>query len=308
MDSGGARVVDGILACLHLSREMLEREGLRCHASIPLKAKNRVLGIMNLALVGDQGFGERNLQLLTSIGHQIAIAIENACLYEEVQHKEVSRRRLLDKLIDAQEEERKRVARELHDQVGQSLTALMMGLASTEEMIPPGAEQVKSQLAEICTLSAGILEEIRRVMMDLRPALLDDLGLIPAVRSHAETHLTRAQVEAHIEVVGVKRKLPSPVDTALFRVVQEAITNIVKHAEARKATIQLCFHESSIAATIEDDGKGFDRNEPNLDITALGLLGMQERVSLLGGTWRIESQRGRGTRIAVDIPIPPEQV
>ncbi|MHC4402022.1 MAG: GAF domain-containing protein [Planctomycetota bacterium] len=297
MDSGEARIFDDLLACPRLSREVLEREGLRCHASIPLKAKERVLGIMNLACDGDQGFGKHDLQLLTSIGHQIGIAIENARLYEEVQHKEVSRRRLLDKLIDAQEEERKRVARELHDQVGQSLTALIMSLGSTEEMIPSGADEVKSQLAEICSFTAGILEEIRRLMMDLRPALLDDLGLIPAVRSFAETHLTRAQVQAHIDVAGVKRKLPSSVETTLFRVVQEAIMNTVKHADARKATIQMRFNESSIAATIEDDGKGFDRTEPDLDVSALGLLGMQERAEILGGNLRIDSQPRKGTRV-----------
>jgi len=226
---------------------------------------------------------------------------------EELQHKEVSRRRLLDKLIHAQEEERKRVARELHDQVGQSLTALIMRLGSTEEMIPPETDQVKSQLSEICTLATEILEEIRRLMMDLRPALLDDLGLIPAVRSYAETQLGRSQVRAQVEVAGVKRKLPPFVDTALFRVVQEAVTNIVKHAEAQKATIQLRFNASSILATIEDDGKGFNRAEVGRNGTTLGLLGMEERVNLLGGTWQIESQQGRGTRVAVEIPIPLEQ-
>ena len=223
---------------------------------------------------------------------------------EELQRKEASRRRLLDKLIDAQEEERKRVARELHDQVGQSLTALIMGLGSTEEMIPLEAGQMKSQLVEFRELAADILVEIRRLMMNLRPSLLDDLGLIPAVRSYAETHLARAKVRPHVEVAGVKRRLSASVDIALFRVVQEAVTNIVKHAEAREATIELRFGESSIAAIIEDDGKGFDRVEPQPDANALGLLGMRERITLLGGTWRIESQRGRGTRIAVEIPTP----
>jgi signal transduction histidine kinase len=306
MDSGEARIVDDILTCPRLSRDVLEREGLRCHASIPLKAKDTVLGIMNVASRADRSFGEDDLRLLTSVGHQIGTAIENARLYEEVHDKDVLRRQLLDKLMRAQEEERTRVARELHDEVGQSLTALIMALGSAEERIPPGADHVKSHLAEIGTLTAGILEETRRVMMDLRPALLDDLGLIPAIRSYAETHLTRAGVEPHVEVSGVKRRLPSLVEIALFRVLQEAIMNIVKHAEARRATIRLRFTASSIAAITEDDGKGFDPMEPRRGQRALGLLGMEERVSLLGGTLRIDSQPGKGTRISVQIPTPPE--
>ncbi len=307
MDSGEARILDDILMCPRLSREVLEREGLRCHASIPLKAKDRVLGIMNVACEEDRCFDEDGVRLLTSIGHQIGIAIENARLYEEVQHKEALRRQLLDKLIRAQEEERRRVARELHDEVGQSLTALIMGLGSAEEMIPAGADHVKGHLEQIRTVTARTLQEIRRLMVDLRPALLDDLGLIPAIRSYAEAHLTRAGVEPHIEVAGVSRRLPSLVETAFFRIVQEAITNIVKHAEAGRATIRVRFNGSSIVATIEDDGRGFDPTGPRLGERALGMLGMEERVTLLGGVLRIDSQRGRGTRITLEIPTPPEQ-
>lgn len=306
MDSGEARILDDILTCPCLSRDVLEREGLRCHASIPLKAKDRVLGIMNVASRVDRSFSEDDLRLLTSVGHQIGTAVENTRLYEEVHDKEVLRRHLLDKLMRAQEEERTRVARELHDEVGQSLTALIMALGSAEERIPPEADHEKRHLAEIQTLAARILEETRRLMMDLRPALLDDLGLIPAIRSYAETHLTRAGVEPHIEVSGVKKRLSPLVEIALFRVFQEAIMNIVKHAEAGRATIRLRFNESAIAATMEDDGKGFDPTKPRLGKRALGLLGMEERVALLGGALRIDSQPGRGTRIAVEIPTSPE--
>jgi signal transduction histidine kinase len=304
MDSGEARIFSDDFACLRRNCRVLEQEGLRCRASIPLKAKDRVLGIMNLACVGGRTFQQEDLQFLSSLGNQIGIAIENASLYEEVEQKEVQRRRLLDKLIGAQEEERKRIARELHDQVGQSLTALIMGLGTVEEMVGSEAEQVKSQVAGIRAQSATILEEIRRLMIDLRPALLDDLGLIPAVRSFAETDLARARVQSHVQVVGAKRKLPASMEIAVFRVIQEAVTNIIKHAEARNATVELCFRHSSIGASIEDDGKGFDRTQLGRNAHALGLLGMRERVTLLGGTWRIESRPGRGTRVAVDIPTP----
>lgn len=305
MASGEARVLDDLRRCPRLSPTVVEREGLSAHASVPLKAKDRVLGIMNVACHDDRPFSEEDLRLLTSIGHQIGIAIENARLYEEVQRKEEVRHLLLDKLILAQEEERRRIARELHDEVGQSLTALIMGLGGAEEAIPPGLAPLRKRLEEIRTLTAGTLEEIRRLMVDLRPTLLDDLGLIPAIHWYAETHLARVGVEPRIEVVGPKRRLPPLVETALFRVIQEAITNIVKHAGAKTATIRVAFKTSSIAASIEDDGKGFDPEKRKQE-GGFGLLGMEERVTLLGGTFAIDARPGRGTRIAFTIPLPGE--
>ena len=306
MASGEARIMDDMLTCPRLTRQILQEEGLQCHASIPLKAKNKVLGIMNVACPKDQRIGVDDLKLLTAIGHQVGIAVENAHLYEEVRQKEALRRRLLDELIRVQEEERKRVARELHDRVGQSLTALIMAVGSVEEIIPPEADHVRRHLAEIRTMMAAVVEETRRLMLDLRPALLDDLGLIPAIRSYAEAHLGPAGVQLEVEVAGIKRKLPPSVDIALFRVVQEAVTNVVKHARASKAAIRLHFNKSLVSATVEDDGKGFDCKDPNLNLRTFGLLGMQERAALLGGTLRIDSRPDRGTRVALQIPTPAE--
>ncbi len=301
MMSGEARILDDLWRCPRLSPKVIEKEGLSAHASVPLKAKDRVLGVMNVACHDDRPFSEEELRLLTAIGHQIGIAVENAILYEEVQRKEEVRHLLLDKLIMAQEEERRRIARELHDEVGQSLTALIMGLGGAEEMIPQELEPLRRRLEEIRTLTAGTLEEIRRLMVDLRPTLLDDLGLIPAIHWYAETHLARAGVEPRIEVVGPKRRLPPPVETALFRVIQEATTNIVKHAGAKTATIRLQFEASSITASIADDGKGFDPREKRPE--GFGLLGMEERVTLLGGIFTLDSRPGHGTRITFTIPV-----
>ncbi|MBI4494885.1 MAG: HAMP domain-containing protein [Chloroflexi bacterium] len=230
---------------------------------------------------------------------------ELSVLYEEVQRKEELLRQLLEKLILAQEEERKRVARELHDEVGQSLTAVIMGLGTAEEGLPAELLPMRTQLARLQDLAAKTLEGIRRLMVDLRPTLLDDLGLIPAIQWYAETHLAPAGVAPTVEVVGPRRRLPPLVETALFRVAQEGITNIVKHAAASRATVRLEFRPASIAAAIEDDGTGFTRQEPR-DGRGLGLMGMQERVTLLGGTLRLSSDQGRGTRIAIEIPLPDQ--
>lgn len=310
LESGEAQVLEDLRDCPRLSRETVEREGIVSHVSVPLKSRERVLGVMNLACHTPRPFGPDDLRLLTAIGHEIGVAIENARLYEELQHKEEIRRQLLDKIILAQEEERKRIARELHDEIGQSLTALVMSLGSTEEAISPD-DHVRARLAEIRTRMAQILEEIRRLMVDLRPSLLDDLGLIPAIGWFAETHLARAQVEPLVEVVGFKKRLPPDIETALFRVVQEAITNIVKHARACRATIRLEFRETSVLGTVEDDGKGFDPLQARHVAergTGLGLLGMEERVGLLGGSLSIESSPGGGTRLTLKIPLDGEEV
>jgi len=305
MASGEARVIDDVRHCPLLSRAAVEKRSFSAHAGVPLKAKDRALGIMNVACEGEHRFGEEDLRLLTSIGHQIGMAVENARLYEEVRRKEEGRRLLLDKLIIAQEEERRRIARELHDEVGQSLTALIMGLGGVEETIPPGLEQLRRHLEDIRTQTARTLEETRRLMVDLRPSILDDLGLIPAICWYAETYLPLAGVAPRIEVVGSKRRLSASVETALFRVVQEAITNIARHAEAREATIRVAFEASSVAVSIEDDGKGFDPGKRRRE-HALGLLGMEERITLLGGALTIDSLPGRGTRIVLEIPIEGE--
>jgi len=270
------------------------------HASVPLRAKERVLGIMNVVTEEGHGLDDEDLNLLTAIGHQIGMAVENARLYEEVQRKEEGRRQLLDKLITAQEEERRRVSRELHDEIGQSLTALIMNVGSAEAAIPPGSDALRRHLGEIQGLLAMTLEEIRRLMVDLRPTLLDDLGLIPAIQWFAETHLARAGIEPVLKIGGPRRRLSPQVETALFRVVQEAITNIVRHSGAGRATVRLEFRDGVVAAEISDDGKGFD---PESARDGLGLLGMEERVTLLGGRWRIESGAGAGTRISIEIPL-----
>ena len=142
-------------------------------------------------------------------------------------------------------------------------------------------------------------------MMDLRPTLLDDLGLIPAVRSFAEGHLSAAGVRVHFEVQGPARRLAPALEIALFRIFQEALTNIKKHAKAANCTIALVFKESSVSASITDDGRGFDTTASRGIWQAFGLVGIEERVALLEGTLQIQSQEQQGTQITLEIPTPP---
>jgi signal transduction histidine kinase len=304
MDTSQAYVVDDIPACLQSRRAAIERDGVSRHVGIPLKAREKAMGVMGVGCSRDRPITDGDVHLLTSIGRQIGMAIENARLVEELRHKDDLQQRLLDKLIRAHEDERTRVARELHDGAGQSLTALLMQLGNLEETLPADADRARQHVADIEGMAAAVVEEIRRLMIDLRPALLDDLGLIPAISSYADAQLARAGVKFHVEVEGVQRKLAPSAEIALFRIIQEAITNTAKHAAARKVRIRLRFKELSVEVMIEDDGRGFDPVRSRTNWNALGLLGVEERVALLGGSLRIDSWKGYGTRIALEIPAP----
>jgi len=241
-----------------------------------------------------------------AIGHQIGVAVENARLYEELQRKEALRGQLLEKVITAQEEERKRVARELHDQYAQPLTALSMSIEAAERALPPEAGPVREQLEAIKALTARTLDQTYNLILDLRPTALDDLGLVPAIRWYAERHLQARGIRVELEAASVQDRLPAQVETTLFRVMQEALLNVVKHANARRVCIHLAVQDGWLTALVEDDGRGFDLAavwHSEDQARGLGLLGMQERVALLGGELTIHSQPGQGTRVSIKIPL-----
>jgi signal transduction histidine kinase len=187
-----------------------------------------------------------------------AVASENARLLAELQRKEAQWRQLLEKYLWAHEEERKRVARELHDEIGQGLTGLVMGLASIENMLPAGA--ARHRLADLRELTSSTLAEVRRIMLDLRPSLLDDLGLAAAIGWYLERHLGGTEIQHEVRLVGLgaQERLPPEVETTLFRVVQEAVTNVLKHARARTLQVELHRRAQDVLAYIRDDGCGFD--------------------------------------------------
>ncbi len=301
--------VDDISEDSRLTRSVVIKEGLRAFASVPLQSKNKVLGVMNISSHSTRQFTPEDIQLLNSIGNQIAVAIDNARLYNEVQRKEEIRGELLNLIISTQEEERKRIARELHDETSQALTSLAVNLEAIIAILPSDADEAKTKLRGIQSLAVNTLDEIHKVIYELRPTLLDDLGLVAAVKWHAENYLEAAGVKVHLETAGSERRLPAQIETALFRIIQEATTNIVRHADAESTSISLEFNETSIAIHIEDDGKGFDLNEVMRSRDGergLGLLSMEERAQLLGGVLSIKSRPGFGTQIAVEIPIEQE--
>lgn len=275
------------------------------HAAVPLRSRTRVWGIMHLASPDAGCFTRRRLGLLTAIGHQVGTAIENVHL-AELQRREVFRRHLLDQVMAAQEEERKRIARELHDELAQSLAVLIRDLEDVAGPTSRDRAGLTERVRETRTLALRILEQTRRLIFDLRPTALDDLGLLPAIRRYAQQRLETAGVQLRMEVSGQVRRLPPQVETAVFRIAQEAITNVVQHAGASRVELKLSFEAEGVSLTVTDDGIGFDSVavlEAAGSIRGMGLLGMRERAELLGGCLDIESCPGVGTSVHLRIPL-----
>lgn len=287
-----------------LRRSLATREGLRSMVSVPLRSKRRVVGVLDLFSPNRLSFTEEQLRLLVAIGDQIGVAVENAQLMEELKAKEQMRLQLLEKVISAQEDERKRVARELHDETGQSLTSLMVGLKVLESTT--SVEEVRGKVAGLRAFIAEILQDVHDLAFQLRPSLLDGLGLASAIQRLAEDYAEKLGIYIDCQAVGLEEtRLPPATETALYRIVQEALTNVAKHAEAKNVSVILRRGEASVLAVVEDDGKGFPRAEL-MGSTArdknLGLFGMEERAALVGGKLTIESTPGKGTTVFVEAP------
>lgn len=290
---------------MKLSQSLPELREFSAFLSIPLVARDRLLGVLNVATRDPRGFSPEAISLATSVSDQIAVAIENAQLYEALQRKEQARGELLRKIMSVQEEERKRIARELHDEVSQSLTGSAFRAEAILSRLPSGAEEIRDSLEEIRDLAIRTLEEIHRVVYSLRPSLLDDLGLVAAVQWLADNYLEEAGIKVLFETVGSERPLSAEAEITLFRITQEAITNIVKHAGAESVSIAVEFRDHSAAVHIEDDGQGFSVEEVTISIKTdrgLGLLGMKERATLLDGYLKIEALPGQGTRVSAEVP------
>lgn len=220
-----------------------------------------------------------------------------------LEEKDRLRGQLLDKLITAQEDERRRISRELHDQTGQSLTTLLVGLKVLEKAATMEAMQART--ADLMALVHQTLDEVHRLSVELRPAMLDDLGLVAAVRSMATDFEEAHGVRADVRIQGIDHRLAPAVEASVYRVIQEALTNVGKYASAQHVIIQLTQEGDQLAASLEDDGRGFEvgaiRRAKGRQ--SLGLLGMQERVGLLGGEFTIDSAPGKGTHIRFTIPL-----
>jgi signal transduction histidine kinase len=217
------------------------------------------------------------------------------------------RAKLLDNVISAQEEERKRIARELHDETGQALTSLLIGLRTLEERCP--SQEVKDQAEELRSVTTETLESVHNLALELRPSVLDDLGLVAAVERYVAEFAQRYSLQVDMATHGMQsRRFAPSMETALYRIVQEGLTNVARHAQARTVSLLLECRANWMRVILEDDGRGFDLESVLHSTRRLGLYGMQERVEILGGTLAIESRPGAGTSIFVEVPLQQEAV
>jgi two-component system sensor histidine kinase DegS len=210
----------------------------------------------------------------------------------------------MSQIISIQEEERRRLAWELHDETAQMLATTLVTLRAAEQA--PDQGRAQELIGRALAQQVQALADIRRIIYALRPAALDDLGLVSALRAYTEDRLVAKGISIQFEVMGEDNLLTKPVQTAVFRILQEAVNNIAKHAEAQKVSFRLKFHHQKLEVTVEDDGKGFDL-EQALSRDQVGIQGMKERAEIIGAQLVLKSTPGSGTIVCLTVPLYPEE-
>ncbi len=269
---------------------------------VPLFARGDVAGLFSLSKREADYFNEGHVKLAEAMSSQASVAVENAILFQQMKAATVRMRMLSRGLIEAQESERRSLSRELHDEAGQALASLRYGLQLLEREVESG-ENVSERLATLRNTTDAIIEGLRRLAADLRPASLDHLGLEAALRQLSDAAGPRFGLEVHFKARGFAgERLPPEMETALYRIVQEAMTNVVRHAHATRVDVLSERRADRVMVMVEDDGDGFDPKRVQR-AGQLGLVGMHERVEALSGTLTVESAPGAGTTVVVEVPI-----
>jgi signal transduction histidine kinase len=285
--------VDSVLDDPEVDQEEARRLGIRTGIYVPLVVRGRAIGIVAVhdKLGTDARFTDEDLRLAEIFAARAAVAVD---LSERVARDTVRR------VIEAQELERRRLARELHDETGQALTSILLGLKGIRAA--QSAEEAERAEAELRELVVQALQDVRSLAVELRPTALDDFGLVPALERLASTFSERTGIRASVAAALGHIRLPAEIETVVYRMVQEALTNVVKHAAASEVGITLTRRDGGVSAVVEDDGEGFAEADVRPD--ALGLVGMRERLALLGGTLTVESAPGGGTAVVAFLPLP----
>ncbi len=275
---------------------------INSHITIPLSTRDQQLGVINLLCENDIVINPEDMDLLTSIGSQISEIVSNAWLHLKLVEKEASRQLLLKSLVEAQEEERRRLARELHDGAGQTLTSLLVRLKMIEnKAILP---QVKSDLQLMQTLVSDTIEQIRTLAHQLRPAALEEFGLPVALEALVEDMVNQESLQASCDCRVMRDEIPNEIEAVLYRIAQEGLTNVVRHSQASHLNLIVEKNGQDFLLTIEDDGIGFDPTALGTKNGKrhLGLISMKERAEMLGGGFDVYTAPGKGTLIRVSIP------
>ena len=284
--------IDSLVEDVEADREIARSVGIRSGLFVPMIARDRAIGVIaaHNKRGADPRFTDDDLRLAETFAARAAVAVD---LSERVA------RDALRRVVLGQELERKRLARELHDETGQALTSILLGLKSIEDAQTPAdagaaAQALRAQIVHT-------LQDVRRLAVELRPTALDDFGLIAALERLGETFAEQTGIAVDVQANLLEERLPAEIETALYRIVQEALTNVAKHAEAKRVSVLVAKKAGSVTAVIEDDGRGFGAQSG--EGNGLGLIGMQERVGLLDGRVAIESTEGAGTTVVAEVPL-----
>jgi signal transduction histidine kinase len=291
MERGRSELVDVLSADPEVERETAERAGIRTGLYVPLVVDGVSLGVIAAhdREGDDPRFDADDLRVGETLARRAAIAVD---LARRVSSDAVRR------VIEAQEQERARLARELHDETGQALASILLGLRSLEQAVE--GEGAHARIAAVRDLVVSTLHDVRRLAVELRPSALDDFGLEAAIERLVETYRDRTSTRFDLELGLGSDRLPRDIETTLYRIAQEALTNVTKHAEASHVSVLLTRKDRAAILVVEDDGVGFASSTGS--VGRLGLAGMRERAALVGGRLRTESGRA-GTTIAVEIPL-----
>jgi signal transduction histidine kinase len=266
------------------------------------------------ALLLKFGYTERTLSTTFVIALVSALLLVIACMlyilrlerqthlrYAELARSRLELQQLSSRLVDAQESERRAISRELHDEIGQSLGALLVDLSRLSATIPPEQSEAKELAVRMKRVAEASVQAVRNIALLLRPSMLDDLGLGPALEWQGREVSRRSSIEVEVHADSVSSTLPPDYATCIYRLAQEALNNAVRHSNAKHAEVDVEQSSAAIRITIHDDGSGFDPKRTR----GLGILGMEERVKRLGGSFTVASASGAGTTITAELPLPP---
>jgi signal transduction histidine kinase len=283
--------VDSVLDDVDVDHEAMRLLGARTGLWVPLIARGRAIGVLAAhdKLGADVRFTETDLRLAETFATRAAVAVD---LSERIARDSLRR------VVEAQELERRRLARELHDETGQALTSILLGLKGLEERMDDAESREAAE--ELRELVVSTLQDVRRLAVELRPSALDDFGLVAALERLTRSFAEQTRIVVDFQTALAEERLPEEVETAIYRIVQESLTNVVKHARARRVSILLARKDGAVKAVVEDDGQGFD---PAEQTGGSGIVGMRERLALLGGRLAVESARAGGTTVAAEVPV-----
>ncbi len=282
----------------------LLKDGIRSYMSMPIIVQTDLIGTINIAPQQLGGFAPEHIDIAREVAAQLAVAIQNLRLFEQVRVGRERLQRLSQQLVRTQESERRKIARELHDEIGQSLTAAQLNLQVLIGITD--LSELPARLEDSLALIDRVLQQVRTLSLDLRPSMLDDLGLVPALRWYVNRQAERAGFSVELHMDQTPERFPPDLETTCFRIAQEALNNIVRYAQAKNVVVELHQRDTILHLTISDDGVGFDVAAALRRAAtgrSLGLVSMQERAVLLGGMIQFDSAPDRGTTIFVELPL-----